>query len=376
MLFDQFLQPDSSPDDLKPVLPPQCAVLVEALEDGVCVQLPDSRIVEANQSFAELVGLPLDKIIGRHCSEVFGCPTGEGGLRFCAHAASRASGRPESEELQGTYRGRRLRARVSPVRDEQGKVVAFIMVVRDITSVVAQERELARIEQLSRFGELAAGLAHEIKNPLTGIQGAVDILIQRRSELDPDRQVLENVRREVARINGTVQMLLDRARPRPFDLRRASLTEAVQRAVHLGRHLAHSLHLRRGQDIRVNFSPGAQPITLTMDAAQIEDAVLNLIFNSLEAIDGDGEVNVGLRLSEADHSTPREAVITVADNGHGIPPEALSRIFTPFFTTNPNGTGLGLPAVRRIARAHGGRIEVSSTVGEGTVFSLYLPLDV
>lgn len=354
-------------------LPPECAALVEAMQDGVCVQMPDSRIVQANQSFADLVGLPLDQIVGRHCREVFGCHSGTQ-TDLCAHAASRTSGRAESEEINGTLSGRRLRARVSPVRDKQNQVAAYIMVVRDITGVVAQERELARIEHLSRFGELAAGLAHEIKNPLAGIQGAVDILIQRRSAGDPERRVLENVRREVERIDGTIQMLLDRARPRPFKLRRASLTDAVLRAVQLGRHQADSLHLQKGGSVGINFTPGDQPIHLMMDSSQIEDAVLNLILNSLEAIDGDGNVTVSVGLNGAGNSAFPEAVVTVKDTGRGIPAESLARIFTPFFTTNPNGTGLGLPAVRRIARAHGGKVEVESEVGQGTTFTLRLPL--
>lgn len=356
------------------VLAPECEALIEAMEDGVCVQLPDSRIAHANHAFAEMIGQPLEKVIGKYCNEIFRCKNDGLAPSFCAYKASSLSGQSESEEINSTFQGKRLRARVSPVRNQQGETIGFLMVIRDITSVVAQERELSRIEHLSRFGELAAGLAHEIKNPLAGIQGAVDILLQRRSPNDPERMVLENVRREVQRIDGTVQMLLDRAKPRPFKLRQASLTETVQRAVQLGQHQANSLHTTLGQNIQINFSPGSQPILLTIDSAQIEDAVLNLILNSLEAIDGDGDVNVSLNLKDIDGTGRREALITVTDNGRGIPPESLSSIFTPFFTTNPNGTGLGLPAVRRIMRAHGGKVEVASTLGQGTVFTLHLPV--
>ena len=357
-----------------PFLSPECAALIAAIEDGVCIQAPDSRIIHANQAFAEMIGKPLEQIIGKLCTEVFGCNNNGTAPNFCAHTASSLSGQPASEELSSTFQGRRLRARVSPLRNQQGEVTSFLMIVRDVTDVIAQERKLSRIEQLSRFGELAAGLAHEIKNPLAGIQGAVDIMLQRRGPHDPERMVLENVRREVQRIDGTVQMLLDRAKPRPFKLHQASLTEVVQRAVLLGQHQANNLYTTLGQNIKINFSPASQPILLTIDSAQIEDAVLNLILNSLEAIEGNGQIDVSLSLNSLNGNGRREAIITVKDNGRGIPDESLSTIFTPFFTTNPNGTGLGLPAVRRIMRAHGGKVEVNSTVGQGTVFTLHLPI--
>jgi PAS domain S-box-containing protein len=354
-----------------PALPPAWEALFEAIEDGLCVQALDSRILRANRAFAEMMGLPLGQILGRPCAEVFGC-RGESGtlLPFCARASSEVSGQAASEELCGRRPGQRLRSRVSPVRDSDGRVLAYVMVVRDITDVVARERELARVEQLARFGELAAGLAHEIKNPLAGIQGAVDILIQRRDLHDPERAVLEGVRREVGRIDATVHALLDRARPRALNFRVASLGEAVQRAVMLARA---SLTAERRQQIHIEFHPTSAPIVMLIDAAQIEDAVLNLILNAVEAIAGAGSVTVRLSERSAEAGPGGEAVIEVEDTGRGIPEPDLQRIFSPFFTTHAHGTGLGLPAVRRIARAHGGRVEVASTLGRGSTFTLRLP---
>ncbi len=248
--------------------------------------------------------------------------------------------------------------------DEQSEVTAY-----DSTDVTAREREIARIEQRARFGELAAGLAHEIKNPLAGIQGAVDILLSRRAPDDPEREVLEGVRREVGRINNTVQMLLDRARPRVLNIRYASVTEAVERAVNLARS---SLSPGRKAQINLNFDPMSALITMPIDAVQIEDAVLNLILNAVDAIDGVGTISV--RVYEAASNTAAgEVVIEVTDTGHGIAQEDLPHIFSPFYTTHPTGTGLGLPAVRGIARAHGGRVEVTSVIHVGSTFSLRLP---
>ncbi|HWQ35755.1 MAG TPA: ATP-binding protein [Blastocatellia bacterium] len=358
-----------------PALPPAWEALFEAIEDGVCVQSLDGRIVRANRAFSVMVGLPLEEIIGHPCLEIFGCGNGNAQLpQYCARALSSESGVVESEEICGRLPGQRLRSRVSPVRNEEGRVICYVMVVRDITDVIVRERELARVEQLARFGELAAGLAHEIKNPLAGIQGAVDILIQRRNPNDPERGVLEGVRREVRRIDATVHALLERARPRGFSFQTASLTEAVQRAVSLARHQAAGVAASRGAQIKVDFTSSAPPIVMTIDAVQIEDAVLNLLLNAIEAIEDQGSVTVRLH-DYVSSGGPREVAIEVTDTGRGITSEDLARIFSPFFTTQPSGTGLGLPAVRRIARAHGGRVEVRSAPGQGSTFTILLPRD-
>ena len=225
------------------------------------------------------------------------------------------------------------------------------------------------------MGELAAGLAHEVKNPLAGIQGAVDILIKRREPNDPELEALEGVRHQVKRIDGTVRALLDRARPRRLNRAHTSLTELTQRAVDVAR-----AQLTGGGTpsyiVRIEFEPPMADIELSADAAQVEDAVLNLIINALEAIESDGEVKVNIRRADCDSEaeTEEEAVIDVSDNGRGISEEDLTRIFNPFFTTRETGNGLGLPAVRRIARAHGGRVEVRSALGKGSTFSIHLPL--
>ena len=177
--------------------------------------------------------------------------------------------------------------------------------------------------------------------------------------------MLEGVRREVARINNTVQTLLDRARPRALNIRPDSVTKAVERAVNLVRA---SLTLPQKEQIRINLISASSPITMPVDLVQLEDAVLNLLLNAIESIDGEGAITTRVYESASDS----EVVIEVADTGRGIRKEDLQRIFSPFFTTHA-GTGLGLPAVRGVARAHGGRVEVSSIVGAGSTFSLRLP---
>lgn len=284
---------------------------------------------------------------------------------------------------------------IVPFLSSDGKPYQYVAIRHDITQrklaeerVLQQAAELQRAAQLSFIGELAAGLAHEIKNPLAGIQGGVDILIRRRDKNDPEREALEGMRHEVQRIDRTVRALLDRARPRLVSLRASSLSDIVGRAVNLARAQSTNTATRE-QLVKIEFEVPANPITIPIDPAQIEDAVLNLIINAIEAVDGNGKVTIRVARSEDDRSEAGspggqpawsggdfedEAIVEVSDTGRGIAEEDLTRIFNPFFTTRPGGTGLGLPAVRRIARAHGGRVKVSSAPGKGSTFTIHLPL--
>jgi signal transduction histidine kinase len=166
--------------------------------------------------------------------------------------------------------------------------------------------------------------------------------------------------------------MLDRAQPGIFNFQPASVNAAVHRAVTLAGHQAKAASTS-GHRIQVEFIADPSPIVMNIDAAQIEDAVHGLLTNAIEAIDGHGAVIVRLGESDNEDGTGREVVIEVKDNGRGIREEDLTRIFSPFFSTNSNSAGLGLPAVRRVARAHGGRVEVVSTPEIGSTFTIRLP---
>ena len=212
----------------------------------------------------------------------------------------------------------------------------------------------------------------KLRTPLLAFRGPLTLLIQRRSPNDPERKLLEGVRGEVGRIDAIIRSMLDRAQPGIFNFQPASVNAAVHRAVTLADHQAKAASTR-GRQIKIEFVADPSPIVMNIDAAQIEDAAHGLLTNAIEAIDGHGAVVVRLSECDRDNGAGREVVIEVEDNGRGIPEEDLSRIFSPFFSTNPNGAGLGLPAVRRVARAHGGRVEAASTPGRGSTFTIRLP---
>jgi PAS domain S-box-containing protein len=269
---------------------------------------------------------------------------------------------------------------IVPYLNSEGKPYQYVAIRHDITGrkqaearVLEQAAELQRATQLSFVGELAAGLAHEIKNPLAGIQGAVDILIRRRDKNDPEREALEGMRHEVSRIDKTVRALLDRARPRLVSFRLASLTDTVAQVVSLAQSQIITA-VTRGHQVAIEYDPPDDPINIQIDPGQIEDAVLNLVLNALEAVDGKGNVRVRVFTANSDSIEEEQAIVEVSDDGHGICEEDLAQIFRPFFTTKREGTGLGLPAVKRIARLHGGQVEVSSTLGQGSVFTIHLPV--
>src|SRR5258708_17831097 len=254
---------------------------------------------------------------------------------------------------------------IVPFLNSEGKPYQYIAIRHDITQrklaeeqVLQQAAELQRAAQLSFVGELASGLAHEIKNPLAGIQGAVDILIRRPAKNDPEREALEGMRHEVERIDSTVRALLDRARPRLVSVRASSLAEIVGRAVNLAR--AQLTNASTGdRNVSIDFEPPEDPIIIAIDPAQIEDAVLNLIINAIEAADGDGQVKIRVARSQNDRTEDLEdeAIVDVSDNGRGINEADVARIFNPFFTTRPGGTGLGLPALRRLTLPHSATVQ-------------------
>lgn len=223
--------------------------------------------------------------------------------------------------------------------------------------------QMSRAEHFATLGELATGLAHEIRNPLAGIAGVIEIVGRDLPATSPARAVVKDVREEIAQINRILTDLLGTARPRASEMRSSDLNTTVEHAVMLVRQQVMS------KPIKIEFAPSAEPMEVDHDSDQMHQVLLNLLLNAVQAIEGPGQVRVGVLAKSEDE----DATVTVSDTGRGIPAENLPNIFRPFYTTKGNGTGLGLSLARRIVEEHHGRIEVESS-GKGTTFSVTLPL--
>lgn len=223
------------------------------------------------------------------------------------------------------------------------------------------QRDLVRAEHLASLGELAAGLAHEIRNPLAGIAGVIDIIGKELPQESPGRPVLPELQKEIKHIQSILNDLLAYARPKPPSFVVADLGEAVAEAVRLAREQV------RTRPVVIEFKRPAAPMPLAHDPGLIQQVVLNLLLNAIQAISADGRIEVAVE------DAGNAAAILVRDTGRGMAPEVLTKIFKPFFTTRGEGTGLGLSLAKAVVDSHGGRIEVSSEPGRGTTFRVILP---
>ncbi len=245
---------------------------------------------------------------------------------------------------------------------------------RDFNDMVAQLRanreeihhlhqtQMSRAEHFATLGELATGLAHEIRNPLAGIAGVIEIVARDLPPGSAARSVIKDAKEEAMQINRILTELLETARPKPPQFQVKDIAGTAEHAVMFARQQAITKRIM----IELNNDEQIPPVD--HDPNQINQVLLNLLLNAIQAMDKPGAIHVSLR---QDHDS---ALITVADEGKGILPENLGNIFRPFFTTKGHGTGLGLSLARRIVEAHGGSVRVRSEVGKGTQFEVRLPI--
>jgi len=223
------------------------------------------------------------------------------------------------------------------------------------------QTQMSRAEHLATLGEMATGLAHEIRNPLAGIAGVIEIIGRDLPATSPARAVVKDVRLEIAQINRILTDLLETARPHPPRICRSNLNTTVEHTVMLARQQV----LSRPIKIELRQAPDLPEVE--HDSGQIHQVLLNLLLNAIQAIEDEGTVRVEIGTREGCAS------VVVSDTGRGISAQNLPNIFRPFFTTKGNGTGLGLSLARRIVEEHHGRIEVSSVEGKGSEFEVLLP---
>jgi len=251
----------------------------------------------------------------------------------------------------------------SPLVDRNDKHSGSMGLVDDISEIKEMESLLREKERLAGVGQLAASVAHEIKNPLAGIRGACEIIDRRFGPGDSEKELTEEVLREVDRLNRTVTDLLDFARPRTVVPVASDIHEILDSVVALTAEDPRS----RSVTVECRYDD-ALPV-VHVDPHRMEQVFLNLVLNSFEAMDYDGHLTLSTRVNS------RFAIVRVEDNGRGIDPADAKKIFEPFFTTRVRGWGLGLAVVRSILQDHGGRIELDTPSGGGAAFDVYLPME-
>jgi signal transduction histidine kinase len=284
---------------------------------------------------------------------------------------------PNRAELRLKELDRVIGYTLSLVRDDAADTIGAVMFFKDLTRVEQlEERERLR-DRLASLGEMAAGIAHELKNPLAGIEVMAGLLRRQVPDKVDAQSILADIISEAKLANAIVVEMLEFVRPIRLEVEPVAIADVLHQAV----TLAESKTPRRGVSVTVAVPDGLPAIEA--DSNRLCQVFTNLIANAFEALDGKGEITITPALSaiEADPAfagTPQEPtpilVVDVADNGPGVPAELTDRIFDPFFTTKTKGTGLGLGIVRKIVDAHDGRIDLSSTSEKGTRFRVTLPV--
>jgi two-component system NtrC family sensor kinase len=262
---------------------------------------------------------------------------------------------------------RRIRFNFSPLADEKGNIEGVVLSGRDVTVLKRLEEQLIQAEKLAAMGQMLAGVAHELNNPLTAILGVTELLRERQGTDDSTKRQLELTHRQARRAARIVQNLLEFSRPASPQKKPLDLNNLLERTLQLHEH-----SLRRN-NIEVDFHPQHDLPGVTGDANQLIQVFLNLITNAEQAI---REVHDAGRIQIRAGRNGKQLTITVQDDGVGIRPEALPRIFDPFYTTKRpgGGTGLGLSICMSIIREHGGNIEAEILPAGGSAFTIYLPV--
>jgi two-component system sensor histidine kinase HydH len=245
---------------------------------------------------------------------------------------------------------------------DEGIPAGRILLIRDVTAIRQMENEVTRSRHLNSIGSLAAGVAHEIRNPLSSIKGFAVYFKERLSGNKEDEQMADVMIQETERLNRVISQLIEFARPLELKKEKVQFVELVQHTVKL---IAADAQKNK---ISVEIDAVADLPEVEVDPDKIKQVLLNIFLNSLAALKDGGKLIIALEL-KADNLT-----VIISDNGAGIKKLDLLRIYDPYFTSKPAGTGLGLAVVQKIMEAHGGKINVESTAGQGTKVFLFFPL--
>ncbi|MBN2360591.1 MAG: PAS domain-containing protein [Deltaproteobacteria bacterium] len=341
----------------------QRADAVEDFSDLVLANVPsgivavdaDGQVVRINTAACQILGQQQEQIVGRSLAEAIGAE----------HPVARAAGSTlvRDEVTSGDDETAQvLGISSAPVRDQRDLVVGSVVIFADLTDLRRLERQLEMKQRLASLGEVAAGLAHEIRNPLGALRGFVELLERRLAEPERARPLLEKILREVEALSTVVGDFLAYARPAP------PLRQPIALAPLLGEALEVGLAAAGRPALAASIDVQPADLTLVADAAQLRRALVNFVINACQALAGSGRLLVGAQRAGS------QVRLYVEDDGPGVPPALHGKVLTPFFTTKRAGTGLGLAVAQQIAIAHGGELVCESPPAGGARFVLCLPV--
>ena len=344
-------------------------IMNDVVNEDVLVIAPNHQIMDANDALLRKLGLRREEIVGRSCFEVthrYDAPCSETNCP-CPLKETLTSLKPFSTthvHLDRHNNERHVSISCYPLMGPTG-VIGAVEISKDITRDVQMQRTLMQQEKLASIGRLSAGVAHEINNPLTTVLTTAMLLQEEADPEGPLFQELETIVKETIRCRSIVTALLDFARQKPPQMKKASINDIVSGTLKLTRKQSAFKDI----ELSARLDPAVPDIWL--DPHQITQALINLVVNAIESTEAGGYITISTAL-EPDGRNTR---IDVRDTGTGIPPERLRQVFEPFFTTKESGTGLGLSIAHGIIVQHNGRIDVASQPQQGTTFTITLPVD-
>lgn len=336
--------------------------VVTNLPVGLLSTDPDGRVALANDALSALLGARAGSLAGSPLRDI-------GGLDWDSFIAALAQGEAvlerETELADGQGGKTPVSLSASRIINEDGLFLGHLFILHDLGEIKRLQEQVRRNERLSALGNLAAGIAHEIRNPLSSIKGFATYLAGKNKADGPDKDAARTMIQEVDRLNRVVSELLEFAKPGQPVLKKGDMNAVIERALRLSASDA------AAKGVEVRFTPDRALPLAPMDAERVTQALLNLFLNAIQAMERGGVLQVSAR---RDDDSGRLAV-RITDTGKGMSSDVIGSIFNPYFTTRPSGTGLGLAIVHRIVEGHGGEIKVESQPGHGTTFTILLPLE-
>ncbi len=341
--------------------------ILESMSGGVLVVDLDGCITLFNEAAETISGCTQQDVVGKTYEEVIG--TDAGRKRTVLHTLDNNDLLINQEKTLRRADGREipLGFSTSLVRDNDGKVLGAVEVFNDLTEVKRLEAELQRVHVLAALGEMAATVAHEIRNPLGGIAGFAAMLQRDLEASDPRYRLVQKITEGVARLNRIVSSLLTYTRPLQLNSHPVRFAELVEETIAFFEIDLERTH----ENIHVQRHFSETELVCNMDPEQFQQVILNLLQNATQAMPDGGTIDA--ILNTTDTPSGPTATLCISDTGIGMSAEVQGRLFTPFFTTKEDGTGLGLVTSKKIIEAHGGCISVESQPDRGTSFTISLP---